>query len=72
MLTYNIDVLQKLSDSGYTTYYLKQNKIVGQQTIQDLRTGKIIGTKSLEKICDLLQCQPGELIGWVPSEVATD
>lgn len=33
MLTYNIDVLQKLAENGYTTYFLYKNKIIGQQTM---------------------------------------
>lgn len=62
--------LFKLLDSNkITTYYLRQNKIIGQQTYYNLKNGKgNLGTETLEKLCKLLSCQPGDLMEYVPDE----
>lgn len=56
-----------LEEKGITTYYLRKNKIMGQQTYYNLKNGKgNIGTETLEKLCNLLDCQPGDLMEYVP------
>ena len=41
-----------LEEKNITTYYLRQNKIIGQQTYYNLKNGKgNLGTESLEKLC---------------------
>lgn len=55
-----------LNEKGVTTYYLRQNKIIGQQTYYNLKNGKgNLGTESLEKLCKLLNCQPGDLMEYI-------
>lgn len=64
------DKLFKLLDEkGISTYYLRQNKIMGQQTYYNLKNGKgNLGTETLEKLCKLLDCQPGDLMEYVPDK----
>jgi len=62
MLTYKIDVIQALQDRGYTTYRIRQGRIINESALQALRTGDMIGTKTLEKLCAVLQLQPGDII----------
>lgn len=62
MLTYKIDVLQTLQDKGYTTYRIRQEKVINESALQALRTGDMIGIKTLEKLCAVLQLQPGDII----------
>ena len=58
-----------LEDKNITTYYLRQNKIIGQQTYYNLKNGKgNLGTESLEKLCQLLCCQPGDLMEYIPEQ----
>lgn len=64
MLLYKIDVLDTLKEKGYNTSRLRNEKIIGEGTIQSIRKKKMITMKSLDKICDLLNMQPGELIEW--------
>lgn len=61
-LKYKTDILGLLKEAGYSAYKLKKEHILGEATIQSLRVGKPIAWTSLETICDLLQCQPGDLI----------
>ena len=65
MLTYKIDVLETLKECGYNTTRLRKEKIVGESAIQLLRKGEMVGIKTLEKICDILDMQPGDIIKYV-------
>lgn len=66
MLKYRQNVLDLLKNNGYTTYFLLKNKIISPQTVQDLRKNKMVGIKTLGTLCNLLQCQPGDIIAWAP------
>ena len=65
MLTYKIDVLETLKESGYNTTRLRQEKLLGENAIQSLRRGEMVGIIALEKICSLLDMQPGNIIKYV-------
>ena len=65
MLTYKINVLETLKESGYNTTRLRKEQIVGESAIQSLRKGEMVGIKTLEKICDILDMQPGNIIKYV-------
>lgn len=68
MLQYKIDVLGELNAAGYTTYRLRKEKLIGEQSIQCLRTGKMVGTATLDVICRLLHRQPGDVVEFVAQE----
>ena len=56
------DVLQLLKDAGYNTSVLRDRKIMGESAIQNLRNGEIKTMKTLDAVCRMLDCQPGELL----------
>jgi putative transcriptional regulator len=66
MIKYKIDVLQELKNKGYTTYSIRKNKFIGERAMQCLRTGEVVGITSLDKICGLLNLQPGDIIEYIP------
>ena len=68
MLTYKIDVLQALHNKGYTTYRIRQEKVINESALQALRTGDMIGIKTLEKLCAVLQLEPGDIIGYTQGD----
>lgn len=68
MLKYKIDVLQELKNHGYNTYVLKKNRLLPETTIQKIRTGTMVGIKGINEICRLLNCQPGDLMVYVPDD----
>lgn len=72
MLYYKIDVFEKLKTKGYTTYKLQSENLLPQSAAQKIRNGEIIGVITLDKICSLLQMQPGSIIGWKPDEPEAD
>ena len=65
MLTYKIDVLETLKESGYNTTRLRKEKLLGENAIQSLRRGEMVGIIALEKICTLLDMQPCNIIKYV-------
>lgn len=67
-LRYRIDILEALKSHGYSTYTLRKDNILSQSTIQKLRDGKGIAWDNLERLCTLLDCQPGDLIEYVKTE----
>ena len=69
MLRYKMNVLQELKDVGYSTYRVRAEKVLSEGTMQRLRTGSTaISVESLGILCNLLQCQPGDILEWVPEE----
>ena len=68
MLTYKFDVLDTLKESGYTTTKLRKEKLLGENAIQSLRHGEMVGIIALDKICALLDMQPGNIIKYVENE----
>lgn len=69
MLRYKFNVQEKIKEAGYSTYRLRREKILSEGTIQKLRSGNTtITLESLNIICNLLRCQPGDILEWVPEE----
>lgn len=67
-LVYKIDVLRTLKQKGYTTYKLRTKKLLSESTIQKLRRKKGVAWDNLETLCELLDCQPADLIAYEKGE----
>ena len=67
-IRYKGNILGALKDRGYTTTRLRNEKIFGQKTIQDFRSNADIPYQTLNKLCELLACQIGDIIEYVPDE----
>lgn len=66
MFQYKINVLQSLSEKGFTSYYFRKNKIIAQGELQKIRHGGMPSWKTLNIFCNLLQCQISDIIEHVP------
>ena len=58
------DVLDLLLEKGYSSYRLREEKLMTPRTMQKIRHGEKITMKELETICDLLHVQPNRVIEW--------
>ena len=72
-ITYKIDILQALKDRGYTSYVLSKKdrmgeQYIGQRQLQQIRKGEIVSTACLDKLCKLLDCQPGDILEYVDED----
>lgn len=65
-LRYKLDVLAALKNAGFTTYRLKNEKILAESTVQKLRKREMVSADNLSRICRLLHCQPGDIIEYAP------
>ncbi len=47
---------------------------ITEQNLSLLRTGKVKGVRfsTLEKICQILECQPGDILEFVPDELNSE
>ena len=67
MIRYKADILEKLKGKGYTSYRMRKEGLLSEGTLQKVRVGDAsISIASLNVICRILQCQPGDLIEWIP------
>ena len=66
MLKYKIDVLTALKDAGYSSYRIRKEKILPDAIMQYFRDDKMVGTGTIDILCKLLDCQPGDIIEYVP------
>lgn len=64
-IRYKVDVMAELKKKGYTSTKIREEKLIGQSYLQQLRHGELVSWKTLDTICALLGCQPGDLIEFV-------
>lgn len=55
-----------LEEKKITTYYIRKNKITGEATLTKLRNNEPVTTMTIDKFCALLDCQPGDLMEYIP------
>lgn len=63
-IQYKLDILAALKDAGYNTNKLRKEKLLSEGVIQALRENKYISLQNVAKICELLNCQPGDLLAY--------
>ena len=64
-IRYKIDILAELKKKGYSSTRIREEKLIGQSYLQQLRRGALVSWKTLDTICTLLECQPGDLVEFV-------
>ena len=66
MISYE-KLVKKLRENNISQYKLKQEKIIGSATITKIfknngLNGESIDIKVVDKLCKLLDCQPGDIL----------
>ena len=61
-IRYKVDILAELKKKGYSSTRIREEKLIGQSYLQQLRHGELVSWKTLDTICALLECQPGDLL----------
>lgn len=69
-IRYKIDVMPELKKAGFSSTRLRKEKIIGSATLDNFRHGIVCYGKSLEILCKLLNCQPGDILEYVPDDDA--
>ena len=65
MIVYH-NILGKLASCGWPTTRLQKERQISNGTIIQIRAGKPITTTTINTICRLCHCQPGDLITYRP------
>ena len=64
-------LLKLLDEKGYTSYRIRKEKILGQATLTAIKNGTGgLDHRSIARLCQVLQCQPGEIMEYVPDAKA--
>ena len=68
-IRYKVDFLEELKKKGYSSTKIRNDKLIGQSYLQQLRHNELVSWKTLDTICGLLECQPADLIEYVREEI---
>ncbi len=58
-------LLKLMEEKGVTSYTIKKDNIIGQATFKKIKEGGDIDTRTIDKLCKLLSCQPGDLLEYI-------
>ena len=64
MIVYK-NIVERLAAAGYSTYKIRKEKLLPESTMQKLRSGGTVTTDTVDTLCRLLRCQPGDLMEYV-------
>ena len=68
MIKYKIDIIQALKNKVYSTYKIRKEKIFNESQLQQMREHKLLAQEALNKVCTLLNVQPGDILEFVPDD----
>lgn len=64
-IKYKFDILEALKNVGYSQNRIRNDRLIGQATLTQLRHGELVSWKTIDTICRLLNCQPGDIMEYV-------
>lgn len=68
MFKYKINIIETLKSKGFNTTIIAKDKLLPGHALQDIRNGKVVGIHTLDKICNLLNCQLSDIVEHVKDE----
>lgn len=67
---YKFNIIAALKEKGYNSNRIRNERLMGQANLQQLRHGELVSWKIIGVICKLLECQPGDFLEYVPDDIA--
>ena len=58
-----------MKERGVTTYQLREKAGIDSKTIRRLRANENMETKTLNKLCNALQCDLRDIVEYTPDEI---
>ena len=55
-----------MKEKGLSTYRIRKDKIISESALQNLRDGKSVTIDTISALCKALDCQPGDILEYVP------
>ena len=68
MIIFKLPIMPALRDAGYSSTRIRREKIIGERVLTRIRAGVIPSAAVLSQLCELLHCQPGDLLAYVPDD----
>lgn len=65
LIVYKVNILKALSEAGYNTNRIRKEKVFPEGVLTKFRHNGGISTMTLDRLCSILKCQPGDLIKWI-------
>ena len=57
-----------MKEKGLTTYRIRKDNIISQSALTALNQGNSVTIDTIDRLCKALNCQPGDLLEYVPDE----
>lgn len=67
MITFN-NLWETMKSKGVSTYYLREKCGIDSKTVRRLKANENIETKTLDKICTVLDCKIEDVVEFVKTE----
>ena len=58
-------VLERLKEAGYNSGRIMREKLLSQATMVALRHNQPVNTTTIDTICRLIKCQPGDIMRYI-------
>ena len=71
-IRYKIDIMKALKEAGYSSTRIREEKLIGQSYLQQIRHQELVSWKTIDTLCGLLNCQVGDIVEYYPSEAPED
>ncbi|MBD5128649.1 MAG: helix-turn-helix transcriptional regulator [Ruminococcaceae bacterium] len=55
-------------EKGISTYKIRKDNLISQSSLTKMKNGGDVDTKTLEKVCAILNCQPGDIMEYIPED----
>lgn len=69
MIIYKKNIVQTLKEAGYNTNRIRKENLFSQSTLTKFNNNDTsITLNNLSVVCELLNCQPSDLIEYIPNE----
>ena len=61
-IIFKFNVMEALKEAGYSSTRLRNEKLMGESYMTQLRRGELVSWATIDTICRLLNCQPGDIL----------
>lgn len=61
-IRFKFNVMEALKEAGYSSTRLRNEKLMGESYMTQLRRGELVSWATIDTICRLLNCQPGDIL----------
>lgn len=65
-------LLKILDERKITSYTIRKDNVIGQASWKKIHEGGHVDTRTLDALCKYLNCQPGDIIEYIPDEEAVN